>query len=528
MGSNQEEIENALSVSESFNSDSSLTEQRVRLNHDLRTSVSSILGLAQLARSNNSPDFINDCLSGIETSSRQLLSLIDALYGIDSERISVPEKSSAPASLDGVSVLLAEDDFINQQIAQFFLEEAGAHVITVGNGEEGWHAYKDSPEGYFDVIVTDIEMPLMNGYDFARAVRGCERVDSSTMPIVAFTAHTLDEAIQAGKDSGINAHITKPLDMEIMNATLCALVTSKEPIQETNVISVGKRLGWLIEFVRLKKAIAAAIKKSASLNYTQGRILLHVASNPPETIGTIASSLHLSSNTVTTSVDTLEKRGYAVRDAGSGNDKREVRLTTTNAGKEAAHKYALAVNESMNAQPLWKTAREKGLFTYAPVPTTSLGSFFGKIPLEETARRSSEMLGLPADKALTTEDVSNIALAEMALCCITELSAVNKRSGLKGNESLILRILAKDDSSLCSSASGKMVSAGANTMAVATSALFDHHYIARAQDPRDARAVLLSLTDEGKKLLCESNPQYCSTFDSRYPGLREIDVEDLV
>lgn len=528
MGSNQEEIENALSVSESFNADSSLTEQRVRLNHDLRTSVSSILGLSQLARSNSSIDFIYDCLTGIETSSKQLLSLIDALYGIDSERIAVPKNTSTPSSLDGVSVLLAEDDFINQQIAQFFLEEAGAHVITVCNGEEGWLAYKDSPEGYFDVVVTDIEMPLMNGYDFARAVRSSERVDSNTMPIVALTAHTLDEAIQAGKDSGINAHITKPLDMEIMTATLSTLVSSKEPPKETNVISVGKRLGWLVEFVRLKKSIAAAIKKSASLNYTQGRILLHVASNPPETIGTIASSLHLSSNTVTTSVDTLEKRGYAIRNVGSGEDKREVHLATTEAGRKAAYQYAIAVNESMDAQPLWDTAWKKGLFTYAPVSSTSLGSFFGKIPLEETAARSSKMLGLAGNKALTAKEIANIALAEMALCCLTELSSVNKRSGLKGNESLILRILAKDDSSLCSSAIGKTISAGANTMAVATSALYDHGYIARTQDPSDARAILLSLTDKGKNLLCESNPQYCSAFDSRYPGLREIDVEDLI
>ena len=527
MTSNYEDIENALSVSESFNSDSSLTEQRVRLNHDLRTSVSSILGLAQIARNNASRDFVNDCLAGIETSSKQLLSLIDALYGIDSKRIAIPEQPPARADLSGVSVLLAEDDLINQQIAQFFLEEAGAHVIPTCNGEEAWNAYKDSPEGYFDAIVTDIEMPKMDGYELSRSIRSCERIDSHTMPIVALTAHTLEESVKAGKDSDINAHVTKPLDMEIMIATLSALVTGKEVSAEADTVSVGKRLGWLVEFVLLKKSIASAIKKSAGLNYTQGRILLHVASNPPETIGAIATSLHLSSNTVTTSVDALEKRGYAVRDAGSGEDKREVRLSTTKAGRKAACQYVVAVNDSIKAQPFWKAAKEKGVFTYAPVASSSLGSFFGKMPLEKTAQRASERLGLSGDEVLSADEVSNITLAEMALCCLTELSIVNRRSGLKGNESLILRILAKDDASLCSSAIGKMINAGANTMAVSTGSLYEHGYIARKQDPHDARAVLLSLTKEGKELLRTSNPQYCSVFDSRYPGLREIDIEEL-
>lgn len=525
MSKAHDDIQNALSVSQSFNADSSVTEQRVRLNHDLRTSVSSILGLAQIARENTSPEFVNDCLTGIETSSRQLLSLIDALYGIDVERINIPERSAINADLNGASVLLAEDDFINLQIAQFFLEEAGARVITTCNGEEALKAFEGSPEGYFDVIVTDIEMPLMDGYSLAKAVRTSKRKDGAKMPIVALTAHTLEDAVRAGRDSGINAHIPKPLDMEIMVNTLHGLIKRADTGSAADSYSVGKRLGWLVEFVRIKKSVTASIRKSAGLNHTQGRILLHVAANPPETIGAIAQSLHLSSNTVTTSVDVLEKLGYAKRDTDT-EDRREVRLSTTRAGKDAAYAYARATIDAIDEKPFWAIAMEQGAFTYAPTPSASLGTFFGKVSFEKTRERIKRELELGDDQPLSVDDVAKTSLAEMALCCLSEEVTANKKSGLKGNESLVLRVLAKDDSSLCSSTIGKQIKAGANTMAVATGSLFERGFISRSADPKDARATLLSLTDEGKEFLRSVNPRYCSVFDSHFPGLKDHETEE--
>lgn len=528
MSKAHDDIQNALSVSQSFNADSSITEQRVRLNHDLRTSVSSILGLAQIARENTSPEFVNDCLTGIETSSRQLLSLIDALYGIDVERINIPEKPAINADLNGASVLLAEDDFINLQIAQFFLEEAGARVITACNGEEALKAFEGSPEGYFDVIVTDIEMPLMDGYTLAKAVRASKRKDGAKMPVVALTAHTLEDAVRAGRDSGINAHIPKPLDMEIMVSTLHGLIKRTEASgNAADSYSVGKRLGWLIEFVRIKKSITASIRKSAGLNHTQGRILLHVAANPPETIGVIAQSLHLSSNTVTTSVDILEKLGYAKRDTGT-EDRREVCLSTTKAGKDAAYAYVRATIDAINDKPFWGIAMEQGAFTYAPVPAASLGTFFGKVSLEDVRDRVIRELGLSDDQPMSVDDIAKTTLAEMALCCLSEEVTANKKCGLKGNESLVLRVLAKDDSSLCSSAIGKQIKAGANTMAVATSSLFERGFISRTADPKDARATLLALTDDGKEFLRGVNPRYCSVFDSHFPGLKDHETEEYM
>lgn len=526
MSKEHDDIKNALSVSQSFNADSSLTEQRVRLNHDLRTSVSSILGLAQIARENTSPEFINDCLTGIETSSRQLLSLIDALYGIDVERINIPERAAINADLNGASVLLAEDDFINLQIAQFFLEEAGARVITTCNGEEALKAFEGSPEGYFDVIVTDIEMPLMDGYALAKAIRASKRKDGAQIPIVALTAHTLEEAVRAGRDCGINAHVPKPLDMEIMVGTLHGLIKRADATSSANGYSVGKRLGWLIEFVRIKKNVTSAIRKSAGLNHTQGRILLHVAANPPETIGVIAQSLHLSSNTVTTSVDILEKLGYAKRDTGT-EDRREVCLSTTRAGKDAAYAYARATIDAIDDKAFWVNAMEQGAFTYAPVTSASLGTFFGKVSLDKTRERVIRMLELGEDQPFSVDDVAKTTLAEMALCCLAESVSANKKSNLKGNESLVLRVLAKDDGSLCSSAIGKQIQAGANTMAVATSSLFERGFISRTADPKDARATLLSLTDEGKEFLRGVNPKYCSVFDSHFPGLKDHETEEF-
>ena len=117
--------------------------------------------------------------------------------------------------LDGVKVLVAEDNDLNAEIAVFQLEEYGMKVTRTVDGQEAVDAFSGNPVGTFDVILMDIMMPRLNGYEATKQIRSMEnRPDSVTIPIIAMTANAFAEDIQASLDAGMNAHIAKPLVME--------------------------------------------------------------------------------------------------------------------------------------------------------------------------------------------------------------------------------------------------------------------------------------------------------------------------
>ena len=124
------------------------------------------------------------------------------------------------ADLTGVRVLLAEDNNLNAEIATVLLEEHGMLVTRVDDGQQAVDAFAASPANTFDLFLTDIMMPVLNGYEAARAIRSmANRPDAHTLPIIAMTANAFAEDVQKSLDAGMNAHIAKPIDLnELLRA----------------------------------------------------------------------------------------------------------------------------------------------------------------------------------------------------------------------------------------------------------------------------------------------------------------------
>ncbi|MBD5641777.1 MAG: response regulator [Desulfovibrio sp.] len=112
----------------------------------------------------------------------------------------------------GKRVLLVEDNEFNREIGTEFLEMVNAEVDYAENGEEAVAKFTASAPGYYDMILMDIQMPVMNGYEAAAAIRALARPDAATIPILAMTANAFKEDIAAAKEAGMNGHIAKPVD----------------------------------------------------------------------------------------------------------------------------------------------------------------------------------------------------------------------------------------------------------------------------------------------------------------------------
>ena len=118
--------------------------------------------------------------------------------------------------LTGGRVLLVEDNALNAEIAAEILEMTGLTVEHVADGIEAVDKMTDCENGYYDMIFMDIQMPRMNGYDAARAIRAMNRNDCRQIPIIAMTANAFAEDVHAAKTVGMNAHIAKPLDLNTL------------------------------------------------------------------------------------------------------------------------------------------------------------------------------------------------------------------------------------------------------------------------------------------------------------------------
>ncbi len=126
------------------------------------------------------------------------------------------EPPAATVDLTGKRILLADDNELNQEIAKELLESRGAQVETADDGLECAERFARSEPGYYDLILMDIQMPLMNGYDATKKIRAMDRPDAALIPIFAMTADAFAEDIEAAKAAGMNSHLAKPLDIPAM------------------------------------------------------------------------------------------------------------------------------------------------------------------------------------------------------------------------------------------------------------------------------------------------------------------------
>ncbi len=130
----------------------------------------------------------------------------------DHEPQSRQNSDCADCDIRGVRLLLAEDNSLNSEIAKFLLEENGAEVDAVTDGRQAYEAVL-AHEGYYDAVLMDIMMPVMNGFEASEKIRAAGRYDTSNMPIIAMTANAFMEDVEKCRRSGMNDHIPKPIDI---------------------------------------------------------------------------------------------------------------------------------------------------------------------------------------------------------------------------------------------------------------------------------------------------------------------------
>ena len=139
----------------------------------------------------------------------------------------VEKKKVEYVSLKGVKALLVEDNDLNMEIAKFHLEQEDVKVFTAVNGQEAVDMFRESEIGYYDIILMDIMMPIMNGLDATRCIRSMDRADALTVPIIAMSANAFEQDVEVSLEAGINAYLVKPLNGKQVTETMKKYLSHK-------------------------------------------------------------------------------------------------------------------------------------------------------------------------------------------------------------------------------------------------------------------------------------------------------------
>ena len=146
-------------------------------------------------------------------------------FRIDTDRKDRTEtEEKTETSIQGLHVLLTEDNELNMEIAEFVLQNEGAVVTKAWNGQKAVDIFKKNRPGEFDVILMDIMMPVMNGYEAAKMIRSLDREDAKVIPIIAMTANAFIEDRMRAKEAGMDEHIAKPVDRKLLVKVINELV----------------------------------------------------------------------------------------------------------------------------------------------------------------------------------------------------------------------------------------------------------------------------------------------------------------
>ena len=150
--------------------------------------------------------------------------VIDEFRSVLSRRKQTGEGEKKKAELKGRRVLLAEDVEINAEIMTMVLKTREMEVDLAVNGREAVEAFSSNPEGYYSAILMDLRMPEMDGLEATKHIRAMDREDAKTIPIIALTANAFDEDVQRSLQAGLNAHLSKPVQPDVLFGTLERLI----------------------------------------------------------------------------------------------------------------------------------------------------------------------------------------------------------------------------------------------------------------------------------------------------------------
>lgn len=190
--------------------------------HKIRTSVNSMMGMLEIEEKNAEDTELLKHIREKETKALQELLDVIAVMAENSgigEIKDAPMKKNLeakPGSIKGRKVLLVEDNELNMDIAEYMLTDAGAVVTKAENGKVAVDLFGDSSQGDYDVIMMDIQMPVVDGYEATQLIRGSSHPDAKIIPIIAMTASAFPRDVRAAIKAGMNAYVTKPLNSREM------------------------------------------------------------------------------------------------------------------------------------------------------------------------------------------------------------------------------------------------------------------------------------------------------------------------
>lgn len=158
--------------------------------------------------------------------------VLEVSFDISMEKQRITETAkNLETALNGMKILLVEDNELNMEIAKVILEGEGIDVMTAENGQIAVNMFNNCPEGVFDAVLMDVRMPVMDGLTATKIIRALPRTDAAAVPIVAMTADAYDEDMKKTAEAGMNAHLIKPVNQDELLQTLRTLYIQRKHIE---------------------------------------------------------------------------------------------------------------------------------------------------------------------------------------------------------------------------------------------------------------------------------------------------------
>ena len=204
-------------------------------------------------------------------------------------------KAESRSNIKGMKILLVEDIELNLEIAQSILEEEGAVITPAMNGQEAVNTFMNNPPGTFDAVLMDIMMPVMDGITATKTIRAMARADAKTIPILAMTANAYEEDIRNTQAAGMNAHLSKPVDADVLCRTLTRFYHAEQAKAKVTELKGLKIL--LADDVELNLEIARTILEEEGVYVVtadNGQKAVEIfAGSPPGSFDVILMDVHM-------------------------------------------------------------------------------------------------------------------------------------------------------------------------------------------------------------------------------------------